>query len=149
GHSPPTHAAVAVHGLGRGLHARRGAALPALLADAHGGREPLHGGVRPRRRPPRVPPRPVAVHVLVRDRAADGAALVPAEDRVGVRRGGVAAEPGVRAVHLPGAAADRRGAGPRAVPADGGTLVLPLDGPPAAGAGGAVLRARGLLHAVH
>src|SRR5207253_515142 len=112
----------------------------ALPPDAAGGDQPAVGGVRPAGRPRRLQAGAVGLRQRLRGDAAVRAAAVPAQDRDGPARGGLAAEPGVRRLHLPGAAADRLGRGAREPPAGAAALVLPLDRPAAAAAGGAVLR---------
>src|SRR5205085_4139466 len=121
--------------------ARGGAALPAVPATAAGGDQPARGRLPVAVGAGRLPPGAVGVRGGGRGDAAVRPAVVPAEDRSGAAGGGVAAEPGVRPVHLPGPAADRVGAGPARPPADAAALAPPLDRPGAAPTGRRLLRA--------
>ena len=84
-------------------------AVPAVLADPLRPGGPDLGPVLAAGDPRAVPPRPVGLRLLADDPAAGGHPAVSAEDRDDPARGRLAAEPGLRRVPRPGAAADRLG----------------------------------------
>src|SRR5205807_773834 len=81
--------------------------------------------------------------------AGVGAAALPAQERDDPARGGLAAEPGVHRVHVPGPAADRLGLRLCRGPAAAEPLAVPLDRLGLAAAGRGVLRLRRVPVAVH
>src|SRR5262249_24339397 len=123
--------------------------LPALLADAASHDESSFGGLRYLGSTTKLSARAVGLRLLLRDYAPLCVAFVPVENRNGAARGRLATEPGVHRLHLPGAIADRLGAGPRGSPSYATPLVLSLDRSVALVAGGRPLRTDRLLHAVH
>src|SRR5262249_27716086 len=133
----------------RGADADRRPGLPAVLAGADGGRQPSAGGVRTGGGTGRVQAGTVGGRDRVRGGFGVRAAAVPFVKSGGAAPGGVAAEPGVHRLHLPGASADGLGAGPCGPAGGAAALVLPLDRPRAVLARGGVLRADRVLHPVH